>query len=199
MSGKLKVVEKVENAVLYEGGVIKILDVRASYPHLAEAYKGEDSDKASFSITGLMPHGSHKQAALLVKKAIDDLVKANKATVAKDKRCLRNGDDGDKEEAFKHYTISARETKRPKVRGCDNEELAKDEIEEIIYGGCYVDILIRLWYQDNKYGKRVNANLLAVRFRRDGEVFGESRIDDSEAWDDDAYGDDDDVSDDDEI
>lgn len=198
MSGKLQVVKKVPNAVLYEGGVIKVLNVRASYPHLAEAYKGEDSDKASFSITGLMPHGSHKEAALLIKEAIEKLAKDNKATVAKDKRCLRNGDDGDKAEAMGHYTISARESKRPKVRGLDNEELAKDEIEETIYGGCYVDILVRLWYQDNKYGKRINANLLAVRFRADGEAFGEGRIDDSEAWDDDdAYGDNDSGDDDD--
>lgn len=185
MSGKLVVVKKVPNAILYEGGVIKLINVRASYPHLAEPYKGDgENDKPSFGIVGLLPHGSHKEAALLVKEAIDKLAKESKLTVAKDKRCLRNGDDGDKEEAFGHYTVSARENKRPKVRGLDNQEVPKDEIEELIYGGCYVDILIRLWAQDNKFGKRINANLVAVRFRKDGEAFGEGRINDEEAWDD---------------
>lgn len=200
MSGKLVVLKKVDNAVLYEGGIIKVLNVRASYPHLAEAYAGEDGGKPAFSVTGLLKKETHKDAALMIRDAIEALALNKKAKIAKDKRCLRNGDDGDKEEAFGHYTLSARDTKRPKIRGKDNEILAPDEVEELFYGGCYVDILFRLWYQDNKFGKRVNANLTAVRFRADGEPFGEGRIDDGEAWEDDEGGfDDDGVDDDDEI
>lgn len=185
----LKVLKKVDNAVWYEGHVIKLKGVRASYPHLAVPKAGEDGGEASYSMTGLMPHKTHKAAALMIKEAIEALLKENKnAKVAKDKRCLRNGDDGDKEEAFEHYTLSAREKKRPKVRDENGELLEKDEIEEMFYGGCWVDMIVRLWFQDNKYGKRVNANLVSVRFLKDDEAFGEGRINDEDVWDDDEGG-----------
>ncbi len=32
--------------------------------------------------------------------------------------------------------------------------------------------MIRLWYQDNHYGKRINASLRNVQFVKDGEPFG---------------------------
>ena len=37
------------------------------------------------------------------------------------------------------------------------------------YSGCYVNVIVEIWAQDNKHGKRVNASLLAVQFVRDGE------------------------------
>lgn len=40
------------------------------------------------------------------------------------------------------------------------------------YSGCYVNGSITLWTQDNQYGKRINANLRAVQFVKDGEAFG---------------------------
>ena len=52
--------------------------------------------------------------------------------------------------------------------------------------------------QDNKYGKRVNANLISVLKRQDDEPFGEGRVDTSDAWDDDEDWEDDDAGDDDD-
>lgn len=40
------------------------------------------------------------------------------------------------------------------------------------YSGCYVNVTLDIWAQDNQYGKRVNAKLLAIQFARDGESFG---------------------------
>lgn len=39
------------------------------------------------------------------------------------------------------------------------------------YSGCYVNVSIDVWVQDNAYGKRVNAKLLAVQFDDDGPAF----------------------------
>ena len=50
----------------------------------------------------------------------------------------------------------------------------------MIYGGCWVNILVRPWFQNNKYGKRVNAGVVAVQFRKDDEPFGSGRISDDE-------------------
>ena len=37
------------------------------------------------------------------------------------------------------------------------------------YSGCYVNVIVEIWAQDNAFGKRVNASLLGVQFARDGE------------------------------
>lgn len=180
------VVKRVKNATLYEGHFIKISNVRLSYPHLDKPYAGDDGGEPKFGLVAMLDKKTHKDAIALVESAITDLLKSNKnAKVAKDKRCLRDGDDSDKEEYSGHYTISARESKRPTVRDAEGVELDKDEINDVFYAGCYADVFIRLWYQDNKYGKRVNANLNAAKFRADGEPFGEGRVDDEDLWDDD--------------
>ena len=182
---KLKNGSEVVGA-LYEGGIIKILNVRASYPHLDKPYAGDDGGEPKFSIVGLADKGTHQSVKEACVEVIEDLKKANKnAKVSKDKLFIKNGDDSDKEEYEGMWTISARETKRPKVRDGNGDLLEVDEIADTIYPGCYVDIIIRPWFQDNSYGKRVNANLLSVKFRDDGEQFGEGRVDDDDLWDDD--------------
>lgn len=185
------IIRKLKNGsevigALYEGGIIKILNVRASYPHLDKPYAGDDGGEPKFSIVGLADKGTHQEVKEACIEVIEDLKKANKnAKVSKDKLFIKNGDDSDKEEYEGMWAISARETKRPKVRDGNGDLLEVDEIADVIYPGCYVDIIIRPWFQDNAFGKRCNANLLSVKFRADGEQFGEGRIDDDDLWDDD--------------
>lgn len=185
------IIRKLKNGkevigTLYEGGIIKILNVRASYPHLDKPYAGDDGGEPKYSILGLADKATHEDVKKACLEVIDELKKANKnAKVAKDKLFIKNGDDSDKEECEGMWTISARENKRPKVRDGNGDLLEVDEIADVIYPGCYVDIIIRPWFQDNSYGKRINANLLSVKFRADGEQFGEGRVDDDELWDDD--------------
>lgn len=40
------------------------------------------------------------------------------------------------------------------------------------YGGCYVNLSIDVWAQDNSFGRRVNASLKGVQFHDDGDAFG---------------------------
>ena len=182
---KLKNGSEVVGA-LYEGGIIKILNVRASYPHLDRPYAGDDGGEPKFSIVGLADKATHQEVKEACIEVIEVLKKANKnAKVSKDKLFIKNGDDSDKEEYEGMWTISARETKRPKVRDGNGDLLEVDEIADTIYPGCYVDIIIRPWFQDNSYGRRANANLLSVKFRADGEQLGEGRIDDDDLWDED--------------
>jgi hypothetical protein len=42
------------------------------------------------------------------------------------------------------------------------------------YAGCYVLAHISLWTMDNKYGQKINANLLGLQFLRDGDAFSSS-------------------------
>lgn len=182
-----EVKKKVANCILYTDGLIRIDNVRLSFPHLDKPYAGKNEDgkegKAKYGIVGMLPKSTHRAAKDLVKEAILTLCKSNDATVATDKWFLRDGDGSDKEEYQGHFTISARESRRPSVRNRDGSQMTEREIEEKIYGGCWGNLLIRPWYQDGKkvgagYGKRVNAGLVAVQFTRDDEPFGEGRISD---------------------
>ena len=200
------VIEKVANAVWYSDGTIRIDNVRASYPHLAEPYL-TDEDKAAgkkgkFGIVAMLEKSTHLAAKNLVKKAIEKLLSDNQnAKVPTAKWCLSDGDDHEKSENEGNWLISARESKRPSCRDKRAATMSTDEVADAFYGGCYVNVLIRPWYQDGVkvgkgFGKRVNAGLVAVQFCRDGEAFGEGRIDDDGVFDadgDDGMGDDDDL------
>ena len=67
-------------------------------------------------------------------------------------------------------SIKASSGKRPMVIGTDRAPLTEDDGKP--YAGCYVNAIVELWGQDNQFGKRVNANLLAVQFVKDGTPFG---------------------------
>lgn len=188
-----EIISKVTNAVLYSDGLIRIDNVRASYPHLDKPWSGEEGQEAKFSVVSLLDKGTHKAAKDLIVKRINEILKENKTEkIASDKKFIRDGDQMAKPECENQWVVSARESRRPSVRGSDNEVLTPDEILDTIYAGCYISVLIRPWFQNHaKFGKRVNAGLVAVRFRRDGEPIGEGRItdDDIDDYMDDDYDD----------
>lgn len=188
-----KAVKKVKNAILYDDGVILVSNVRFSYPHLKRPYKGDnDQGEAKYGVVGLLGKKTHKEAKALIEAEIEKVLKANKLrTIAPDKKFLRDGDESDKEESHGNWTVSAREKRRPILRDADKEpvEPDQDDFDEIFYGGMFGSILIEPWYQNNKFGKRVNASLRAARKLKDGEPFGEGRITEEEV--DEAFEDDD--------
>lgn len=179
-SQKREVIKRVQNGRLYSDGTIFIENVRASYPHVLEPYEGENDDgtkTSSYGIVGLMPKDTHKEAMQLCVQRINELLKENQIEkIAADKKFIRNGDDLAKPECEGMYVVSARESKKPDARDRDRRKLT-DADKDLIYGGCYVNILIRPWFQNHKkYGKRVNAGFSAVQFVGDGEPFGTGRI-----------------------
>lgn len=183
MASQREIVTKVENAVLYSDGTILIKNVRASYAHLHTPQVGTNDDgtpsKPQYSVVGLLPKQTHKAAVQLLTKRRDEILAEKKMKIAKDKFCVKDGDDSDKEEYAGHWTLSARETKKPALRH-KNKSKIEDKDGEVLYSGCFINMLVRLWPQDNKFGKRVNAGLSAVQFFKDGEPFGEGRLSDDD-------------------
>lgn len=203
----LEVAKRVKNCVIYKNGLIRIDNVRGSYVHVDKPYKGknqkrDDGSEAEpkYSLVAILPKDTHEEARKLIVDAITQLLKDNKdAKVAKDKRFIRDGDDAEKEEYEGAYTVSAAELRKPKCRDRAGEliELPED-IREMFKSGYWFNILIRPWFQDNDYGRRVNAGLVGVQFVKKDKTFGEGEIDDSDAWDtvdgdDDGMGGDDDM------
>lgn len=191
MANKPVLLRKVAGGKVYQGHIFMLENVRLSYAHLDKPYAGTSDDgtptQPSFSVTCIMDKAKCVGIKDELVKAFQQIKKDNKdAKVAKDKLCLRDGDDADKEEYAGAWTLSAREKRRPKVRDINGELLESElDIANEVYSGCYANVLIRLWFQDNKFGKRINANLVSVRKKADGEQFGEGGIDDEGLYDDD--------------
>lgn len=181
----LQIVKQVKNATKYDNGCIRLDNVRLSYPHIAVP-QTDDKGKKSFSAVFLLNKETHAEAIQLLRDEVAEVKAKNPGkAVAKDKLFIRDGDGdaySEKPECHGHYVVAAREKTRPTVRDNKNKPVDVEDIENVLYAGCYVDGLIMSWFQDNEFGKRINANLKSLRFHADGEAFGQSRVDDAEVW-----------------
>lgn len=184
-----EIVKKVDNAILYSDGCIRIDNVRASFPHLDKPYSKADpktgvKPEAKFGLTGMLDKKTHVAAKNLCVEVINKIMAENDCkAIAAANKFIRNGNDSGREEYLGYWTVSARESRRPTVRNRKGEVMTEQEILNTIYAGCRVNMLIRPWYQDNDWGKRLNAGLVGVQFVRDDEQIGEGRVDDDGAWD----------------
>jgi hypothetical protein len=106
-----------------------------------------------------------------------------KGLAATDKLCLHDGDAKSGYEGFEgNLFISARSKVRPSVFDGQRNELT--EADGKPYSGCYVNVSLELWAQDNQFGKRINAQLRGVQFLRDGDAFsGGTRPADADEFD----------------
>lgn len=153
---------------------INLKGVRISYPHLFEPFAGPDGGKAKYSARFLLDKTKH--AALI--KEVQNAIRTMAAESYKDKKvppadklCLRDGDASGRDEEAGCWTLNASDDKRPVVVNTDRSSLTAED--EVIYPGCIVNARIRLWAQDNQYGKRINANLLGVQFAGNAERLGQ--------------------------
>lgn len=190
-------------AILYTDGTIRIDWVRFSYPHLKKPYKKDgDEGEAKFSLTALLGKKSHKAAIQLILDRIDALLAENKVKkLGSDKKFIRDGDESDRTEHEGFYTVSARESRRPPLRDRKNEVVEPEDADEVFRPGFWGTVLIRPWFQSNKFGKRANAGLSSVQMVMKDEEFGEGRLSEDDlddtfesydGGDDDGYDDDDD-------
>jgi Enterobacter phage Enc34, ssDNA-binding protein len=212
------VTKKTDHARFYSDGTILLMGVRVAYPHWAAPYEGKSDDgnaKKKFGCISLLPKtAEYRPTMRALSDRINEMLQENKVGAIKsDNKFLRNGDESGKDEYRGHWTVSASEDRRPTARLNRRDpktgkpmKLDPEKDASVIYGGCWCNVLIRPWYMNNKYGKKINAGFSAIQFVRDDEAFGQGRIsedevdeDFSEFMDDDSSGYDDDLDDDDEL
>jgi hypothetical protein len=98
-------------------------------------------------------------------------------------------------------TVIAREERRPPLRDRRNEVVDPEDAGDVFRPGFWGAVLIRPWFMNNDWGKRVNAGLSSVQFLMKDEEFGEGRLSDDDlddtfrSYDDDGSYDDDDDDD----
>ena len=161
---------------------IKIKNARLSFPSLFRKaqFQGEET---KFEATLMLHKEDHADTIAEIQNAIKAGIKEHLkgAKVPADKICLKDGDESGRDEYEGHFTLKAANNKRPKVIDRDKTPLTEDDDKP--YSGCYVNAVVDLWYQNNGYGKRVNANLLGVQFYKDGEAFESGSVADDDDFD----------------
>lgn len=172
--------EKSKMSTKNENVRIQLKNVRLSFPSIfnRSVFEGVEG---KYEATFLIPKEDTKTYKA-VNKAIEDAIAKAKVKVPSDKRCLKDGDESEYEGYAGHWSLKAGNSKRPTVINRDKSPITQDD--EVIYAGCYVNAVIDVWVQNNKYGKRVNSNLYGIQFVRDGEPFGMGPIDVTDDFDD---------------
>jgi hypothetical protein len=164
---------------------IKLKNVRLSYAHLFTARAVNEGDKPKFSASFILDKEKHAKTIKQVQAAINQLAKeAFKGKIPSTlKPCLRDGEEYEDKDGYGEDVmfIAASSDKRPPVVDRDMTPITAED--DKVYSGCYVNVTLRLWVQNNQYGKRVNAALRAVQFVRDGDPLGAEPVKVEEEFD----------------
>lgn len=156
--------------------IVKLENVRLSFPHLFSARAAEEGQEPKFSATFLMDSEKHKTLIEKIEKTIERLALDHWKKKMGFKSCLRDGNEKAELDGYGDGVmfITASRKTRPVVVNRDVTPITEED--GIIYAGAWVNATVRLWVQDNKFGKRVNAELRAVQFVKDGESFGAGKV-----------------------
>lgn len=162
---------------------VKLVKVRLAFPAIwtAESMKQNDGSMSTpkFGATALFApdhpcvaeiKGKIRQVA---KAKWNDKAESILAALKEEGRiCLRNGNGKPEYDGFAgNLYVRASNKVRPLILDRDGETPLA-ESDGIIYGGCYVNMMVDIWAQQNGWGKRINATLTGVQFHSKGDAFG---------------------------
>jgi len=178
---------------------LSLSNVRLSFPKLIEpeAPKGTPNADKKYSCDLIMPQGDQQFAMFMaeVGRIANEKWKEMAPSVLqvcqsdRKLRCYGGGSEKIDKKTYKPYSgyegavyvsASASEDKPPKMFDGDGNEcpesntMLRKELARKLYGGCYVNVVLRVWPQDNSFGRGIRCELLAVQFAADGDAFGEA-------------------------
>ncbi len=171
-------------------GRMMLKNVRLAFPALWEAETVNGEGKPSFSAALLLDPehpqvGEIRQRMLAVAndKWKDKGASVYKALEKSDKLALHDGDAKSNYDGFPgnlYVSAAAQEGARPAIIDGQRRQLTPKDGKP--YAGCYVNVSLEFWAQDNAYGKRINAQLRGVQFLRDGDAFSAARPADADEF-----------------
>lgn len=161
----------------------KLKYVRLAFPNLFKATAIGDGE-ASFSAAFIIVPGT--ETAKTLKAAVEAVAKEKwtdkaegvlKELRGKGRVCYKEeplSKDGEVYNGFEGmHSLNASNKARPTI--CNRDKTPLTEQDGLPYAGCYVNVVLDIWPQDNSFGKRVNCTLSGVQFAGDGEAFGGGR------------------------
>ena len=182
--------------------IVFLSNVRLSFPHLADPQKQVNeitgATRISYNCEFLMPqdHPGFQQfmaryAALALDKwkehaqAVMSMIQQDRKT-----RCFGQGSEKVNKKTFQPYDgyagnvyITAGRDSAPQMIQADgtaidpNNTMAYQTLARKMYGGCRVNAAVKPWTQDNKHGRGIRCDLIAVQFAADDKPFGEGVAD----------------------
>lgn len=160
---------------------VKLASVRLAFPNLFEAKTVGGQGEPRFSAAFAIVPGSENAKALAA--AVEAVAKEKwkdkapgilKELRSKGRVAYRTeplSKDGEVYDGFEDmHSLNASNKARPLVIDRDKSPLTAQDGKP--YAGCYVNVSIDVWAQDNDFGKRVNATLSGLQFAKDGDAFG---------------------------
>ena len=164
---------------------IKLGKVRLSFPRLFTPKAFQEGQTPRFEATFLLDKSDAAHAKVIdqiettARELLEDHFNGEIPKAVK--YCYGDGDDKDYDGYEGMFYISTSNQTRPTVVDRDRSPLVEEDGKP--YAGSYVNGSITLWVMDNQFGKRVNANLRAVQFVKDGEAFGVKPVDAEDEFD----------------
>ena len=184
--------------------IIFLSNVRLSFPHLAEPQKqvneATGAHRISYNAEFIMPqdHAGFQQfmaryGAMALEKwkehaqTVMSMIQNDRKT-----RCYGVGTEKISKKTFKPYDgygdagavfITAGRDSAPQMIQADGSPvdpantMAYQQLARKMYGGCRVNAAIKPWLQDNKHGRGIRCDLIAVQFAGDDTAFGEGAAD----------------------
>lgn len=154
---------------------------RLSYLRIDKPEPFQEGQTPKFQATVLFDPSDVEQAKTIavIKAAAQKLYqdKWGEVPVGRKPPCYGLGDKLDKiPDGYKGmFYVRLSNDARPGVANRAGRPVAPGE-KEFPYSGSYGNVNFTLWTQDNKYGKRINGNLIAIQFVKDGSAFGRGPV-----------------------
>lgn len=171
---------------------LKLTNVRGAFLALFEPKKFGGGEEGSASYSGSFLIAKDDPQVKTINAAIEAAANEKwgpkapgilKLLRSTDKVLLHDGDLKETYEGFPgNLFIASRNASRPIVLDRDKTPLTAADGKP--YSGCYLNAILDVWAQDNKYGKRVNATLKGVQFVKEGDAFSGSAPASADAFDD---------------
>ena len=160
---------------------VMLIGVRLAFPVLNEPESFQGEGKPRYSATALIEPGSENHQACLAAMRAAAVEKwgeakadaAVKGLTAALKTALGDGNLKSEYAGFEdmvYVAAHAQAASPPTLLDGQKKQLPRNT--PVIYPGCYVNMSVEFWAQDNQWGKRINASLRGVQFVKDGDSFG---------------------------
>jgi len=157
------------------------IKARLSFPDLFTAVQYEGTGPFSYRCSLLVAEGSKEYEAIAA--AVSSVAKETwgakseetikKARSGKTGICFNDGNEKEYDGYAGHWVLTAtrnQEKGRPTILDRDGKTPLTAE-DGKPYAGCYVNAVVDIWPQNNKFGQTVRCQLLGLQFAEDGDAF----------------------------
>ena len=182
--------------------IIYLSNVRLSFPHLAEPQRqvneATGKERISYNCEFIMPqdHDGFIQFMQRYGSMALEKWKEHAQTIMgmfqndRKLRCFGRGEEKINKKTFQpydgyagHVFITSGRDSPPQMIQANaqpvdpSNTMAYQQLARKMYGGCRVNAAIKPWLQENKHGRGVRCDLIAVQFAGDDTPFGEGAVD----------------------